>query len=406
MILKGNNTLSKIYLGNQEIVKAYLGASQVYPNEVSSTIDDLLFTDRVNMNNVAQELTATAGSFSSQAVDALFLEAGQSGRIWFDVNSVANNNTIFGLSTSAAKTSFAGYAAAFDIGSDLAYYQFQSNIFSPTGYTVSVPIKFGTMRVGLCAKPQISVDGINWTDLHIYRGNYFLFREGGRVYPQVTMNGPGDGLCSQPKIQRYAAGNIAKLYINNGNSIAYGYQPGNAQAENNIGQQGWVHLDTNSDWFFQYNALSGQSIYEAINTFPTTTAPLMVDGFSKIIVSYLEGTNQLTGSVTAAEGFALLQTYINLILDTNPRAKAMIYMTPSCNPVNGLTNVKRNDFNDMIGNLIGTNSRIGIGDIRGVPALNDEFAWQDTDIFFDGFHPTPAGLDLIANVGKPVLASL
>ncbi len=236
-----------------------------------------------------------------------------------------------------------------------------------------------------------------------FRSTFYHFTSD-TIWPHVDMY--TIARLDSPRIDIYSKDKTDKLYIGAGNSIAHGALPGGALSETDLGQQGWYALDTTSEWLFNDVAVNGQSINAALTAFPTVVKPLLVKGFSQIIISYLEGTNQMNGGTGAIPAFTKLVEYVDTCLAQRPEIEMLIYMTPSCDPAVGFTNADRNQFNDSIATLpTKYPGRVKIVDIRGDAILDGALSYSNTTYFWDGTHMTQVGYDYYASLGAAVLVT-
>lgn len=404
MIAKGSDNLSKIYLGSTEITKAYLGTEQIYPNEVPYTTSDLTFTTNTGLINTAQVFTATNGGFGNTGLDVLFLAANQNGRVYLKIQAADAINTILGFSDVNAEVAIAGVKAGFDLAAGFDLYRWVSGASYNPGVLPSTGQYLAVYRVGGVLKYQISNDGLAWTDIQEFMFG-FTFSSANAIYAVCVMF--ATAVMYHPKIDIYGTGNLARLFIQDGDSIGAGSTtPGNFSTTN-IGFQGYAALQNVSDTFYKNVSVGGASVEDRITALSTAVYPLfgqVGNSFDKIIVAMNCGVNNIHGGNSAATLYATMMTYVNDVLNQDSRTCVMVYTVCNCDPAYA-SNAVRLAYNALLMATPST-SRLKIVDITGTAALNDATAYLDLTYYqSDGLHLTQAGYDLLGALGVTVALS-
>lgn len=189
-----------------------------------------------------------------------------------------------------------------------------------------------------------------------------------------------------------------KLFIQDGNSLGFGYLDCSPTLSCNIGDQVFNGLNTHSTFTYRYTSVSGRGTTGMISDLPANVYPYFDDDdYSKIIVATIEGTNEIHTHNDGAAAYGYMMDYVNALLAEDSRVCVMVYMMPNCDPAFA-SETERGVFNGLLSGTTQT-SRFKVVDISSEPLLNDATAYLNTTYYYDGIHLTPAGYVLLASYG-------
>ncbi len=191
---------------------------------------------------------------------------------------------------------------------------------------------------------------------------------------------------------------LPKLFIQDGNSLGFGYADCSPTLSCNIGDHVFNGLNTNSTFTYHNTSVSGRGEVQMIADLPTYVYPYFDDNsYSKIIVASIEGTNEIHSGQTGTQAFNTMMTYVNDLLGSDSRVRVIIYMMPNCDPAFA-SETHRNTFNSLL--LAAQTSRFKVVDITGESHLNSSTAYLNTTYYnADGVHLTATGYILLASYG-------
>lgn len=211
---------------------------------------------------------------------------------------------------------------------------------------------------------------------------------------------------------------LPNLFVQHGNSLGLGVGATSPSTDNMGVLVSNSLMDSQNDIEFHMKAIGGSNIAQHItwitttdNTYPFTVEEL-VDRpvFNKIIVSEIEGTNQMAnqpaGYYTTA--LSLMQTYVDDILALDPRTNVLLYMTPSADPTTVGANFEANRvaFNAGLLTMATTRPRLFIVNITGNSIFDNATSYQNTTYYYDGVHLTTLGYATLAALAEPIAASI
>jgi len=185
-----------------------------------------------------------------------------------------------------------------------------------------------------------------------------------------------------------------KLYLNEGNSIPNGATCCYFNA--NIGYAVWTGLNGQSNYTYANVATDGTSIEQHIDDITSQLVPYFDDQpWTQIIVSELEGTNEIASHSNGARAYDSMMSWKNAMLATDSRVCVAIYTMPSCTPTYA-DSAQRTIYNNL---LLGTTqtARFKVIDLTQIPEIGASTAYTNSTYFeADGVHPKAAGQALIA----------
>lgn len=185
-----------------------------------------------------------------------------------------------------------------------------------------------------------------------------------------------------------------KLYLNEGNSIPNGATC--CYFNDNPGFAVWTGLNGQGNYTYHNVALDGSAIAAHTTDILGQLVPFFDDdAWDQIIVSELEGTNQISATGNGATAFADMMTYRDSLLAQDTRVHLAIYTMPSCTPTY-LDTAQRTIYNNLL--LASTQTtRYKVIDLTTIPEISASTAYSNTTYFaVDGVHLSATGQALMS----------